>query len=44
MEKKTLFEATYDITGVEEFGSSFQELLQGKLEIPKEGFRANVSF
>jgi len=44
MEKKTLFEATYDITGVEEFGSSFQELLQGKLDIPKEGFRANVSF
>jgi hypothetical protein len=44
MEKKTLFEGTYDITGVEEFGSSFEALLQGKLEIPKEGFRANVSF
>jgi len=44
MEKNPLFEASYDITGVEEFGSSFEALLQGKLEIPKEGFRANVSF
>ena len=44
MDKKLLFEASYDITGVEEFGSSFEALLQGKLEIPKEGFRANISF
>ena len=29
-------------TSVEEFGSSFEALLQGKLEIPKEGFRVNV--
>jgi len=42
MKKEPLFEATYDITGVDEFGSSFEALLQGKLEIPKEGFRANV--
>jgi hypothetical protein len=41
MEKEPLFEITYDITSVEEFGSSFEALLQGKLEIPKEGFRAN---
>ncbi len=44
MEKEPLFEATYDITGVDEFGSSFEALIQGKLEIPKEGFRANVWF
>lgn len=44
MDKKLLYEATYDITGVEEFVSSFEALIQGKLEIPKEGFRANVSF
>lgn len=44
MEKEPLFEATYGITGVDEFGSSFEALLQGKLEIPKEGFRANVWF
>jgi hypothetical protein len=44
MEKKMLFEASYNITGVEEFGSSFEALLQGKLVIPKEGFRANVYF
>ena len=43
MDKKPLFEIAYDITGVEEFGSSFEALLQGKLEIPKEGFRANVA-
>ncbi len=42
MDKKPLFEITYDITNVEEFGSSFEALNQGKLEIPKEGFRANV--
>jgi hypothetical protein len=42
MDKKPLFEITYDITNVEEFGSSFQALLQGKLDIPNEGFRANV--
>lgn len=41
-QNKPLFEITYDMTGVEEFGSSFEALLQGKLEIPKEGFRANV--
>ena len=44
MDKKPLFEASYNITGVEEFGSSFEALLQGKLDIPKEGFRVNVSF
>ena len=43
MDKKPLFEIAYDITGVEEFGSSFEALLAGKLEIPKEGFRANVA-
>ncbi len=43
MDKKPLFEITYDITNVEEFGSSFEALNQGKLEIPKEGFRANVA-
>jgi len=42
LEKEPLCEITYDITGVEEFGSSFEALVQGKLEIPKEGFRANV--
>jgi len=44
MDKKPIFEASYNITGAEEFGSSFEALLQGKLEIPKEGFRVNVSF
>ena len=44
MDKKPLFEASYDITGVTEFGSSFEALLQGKLQVPPEGFRANVSF
>ena len=44
MDKKPLFEASYDITGVTEFGSSFEALLQGKLEVPPEGFRANVNF
>ena len=44
MDKKPLFEASYDITGVTEFGSSFEELLMGKLKVPPEGFRANVSF
>jgi hypothetical protein len=44
LDKKLLYEATYDITGVEEFVSSFEALIQGKLEIPKEGFRVNVSF
>ena len=43
MDKKPLFEIKYDITGVEEFGSSFEALMQGKLEIPKEGFRANIA-
>ncbi len=42
MDKKPLFEIKYDMVNVEEFGSSFEALLQGKLEIPKEGFRANV--
>jgi hypothetical protein len=42
LEKEPLFKGTYDITGIEEFGSSFEALVQGKLEIPKEGFRANV--
>ena len=42
MDKKPLFEIKYDMVNVEEFGSSFEKLLQGKLEIPKEGFRANV--
>jgi hypothetical protein len=42
LDKKPLFEVKYEITGIDEFGSSFEELLQGKLEIPKEGFRANV--
>ena len=42
MDKNPLFEIKYDIVNVEEFGSSFEALLQGKLEIPKEGFRANV--
>ena len=41
-EREPVFEASYDITGVEEFGSSFQALLEGKLKIPREGFRANV--
>jgi hypothetical protein len=44
MDKKPLFEASYDITGVTEFGSSFEALLTGKLEMPPQGFRANVSF
>ena len=44
LDKKPLFEASYDITGVTEFGSSFEALLMGKLEIPPEGFRANVRF
>ena len=44
MDKKPLFEASYDITGVTEFGSSFEALLMGKLELPPEGFRANISF
>jgi len=44
VEKEPIFEAAYDITGVTEFGSSFEELLQGKLQIPPEGFRANISF
>ena len=42
MDKKPLFEIKYDITGVEEFGSSFEELMQGKLEIPKEGVLVNI--
>ena len=42
LEKKPLFEIKYDITSIEEFGSSFEALMQGKLEIPKEGFRVNV--
>jgi len=44
LEKEPLFEAKYDITSVDEFGSSFKALIQGKLETPKEGFRANVWF
>ena len=44
MDKKPLFEASYDITGVTEFGSSFEALMQGKLDVPPEGFRVNVSF
>jgi len=44
MDKKPIFEASYDITGVTEFGSSFEALMQGKLDIPPEGFRVNVSF
>jgi hypothetical protein len=42
MDKKPLFEIKYDITSIEEFGSSFEALMQGKLEIPKEGFRVNI--
>jgi len=42
LDKKPLFEINYDITSIEEFGSSFEELMQGKLEVPKEGFRVNV--
>ena len=42
-QKNPLFEIVYDFTGVEEFGASFEALMQGKLEIPKEGFRANVA-
>ena len=41
-QKNPLFEISYDVTGIEEFGSSLEALLQGKLEIPKEGFRVNV--
>jgi hypothetical protein len=41
-QKKLLFEIAYNVTGVEEFGSSFEALMTGKLEILKEGFRANV--
>lgn len=41
--KNPLFEIAYDITGLEEFGSSFEALLQGKLEMPNEGFRVNVN-
>jgi hypothetical protein len=41
-QKKLLFEIAYHVTGVEEFGSSFEALMTGKLEIPKEGFRVNV--
>jgi len=43
LDKKPLFEIKYDLLSVEEFGSSFEALMQGKLEIPKEGFRVNVS-
>jgi hypothetical protein len=42
VDKKLLFEIKYDVTSAVEFGSSFEALLQGKLEIPKEGFRVNV--
>ena len=42
MDKKPLFEINYDITSIEEFGSSFEALMQGKLEVPKEGFRVNI--
>ena len=41
-QKKLLFAIAYNVTGVEEFGGSFADLMQGKLDIPKEGFRANV--
>ena len=44
MDKKPFCEVDYDITGVVEFGSSFEALLMGKLQVPPEGFRANVSF
>jgi len=44
LDKRPLFEVSYDITGFDEFGSSIEAFLQGKLEIPKEGFRANVWF
>ena len=42
--KNPLFEIAYENTGFEEFGSSYEALVQGKLEIPKEGFRANSYF
>ena len=44
MDKNPFCEVEYDITGVTEFGSSFEKLLTGKLEIPPEGFRANIHF
>ena len=40
-QKNPIFEISYDVTGTEEFGSSFEALMQGKLEIPKEGVRVN---
>ena len=42
MEKEPLFEIKYNTTSVEEFGTSLAALRQGKLEVPKEGFRVNV--
>jgi hypothetical protein len=44
MGKEPFCEVDYDITGVTEFGSSFEELLMGKLKVPPEGFRADISF
>ena len=44
MGKEPFCEVDYDITGVTEFGSSFEELLTGKLIVPPEGFRANIGF
>jgi len=42
LEKEPLFEIKYNTTSVEEFGTSLAALRQGKLEVPKEGFRVNV--
>ena len=44
MDKKPIFKAAYKVTGLTEFGASFEELSQGKLVIPPEGFRVNIGF
>jgi hypothetical protein len=44
MDKKPIFEAAYQVTGVTEFGSSFEELAKGKLVVPPEGVRVNIAF
>lgn len=39
-----LFEATLNITGLTEYGVSFEELMSGKITLPPEGARFDVAF
>ena len=43
MSKKPFCEVAYDLTGVIELGSCLEKVLMGKLQVPPEGFRAQVS-